>query len=287
MLTALAEHIGPGDRAVDLGTGSGILAIAAARLGADVIGIDLDPAAAPAAQTNAMANGVRERADVRIGDISDIGNDEPFDVALLNVTIDIHESVAPAVQRLDVPVLIVAGILDGEQAERAARLTAGASHRATERGRLGRPRVRSWTRQRDLGSPDGSHRCSRRLRTGARAPADDAARRRHGHGCLFGGDLREDVASASGSGGGALRIAAANGCPVCLNTRSAHATEDGFDEATVEAVVACDLGGVHTLGDLDERNGSPASSPTASRRIITDSTTRSWRTFATTSPTSR
>jgi ribosomal protein L11 methyltransferase len=125
MLTAFAEHIGPGDRVVDLGTGSGILAIAAARLGADVIGIDLDPAAAPAAQANAMANGVRERVDVRIGDISDIsdiGNDEPFDVALLNVTIDIHESVAPAVERLDVPVLIVAGILDGEQAERAARL---------------------------------------------------------------------------------------------------------------------------------------------------------------------
>ena len=76
MLTALAEHIGPGDRVVDLGTGSGILAIAAARLGADVIGIDLDPAAAPAVQTNAMANGVRERVDVRIGDISDIGDDE-------------------------------------------------------------------------------------------------------------------------------------------------------------------------------------------------------------------
>ena len=87
-----------------------------------MIGIDLDLAAAPAVQANAMANGVRERVDVRIGDISDIGNDEPFDVALLNVTIDIHESVAPAVQRLDVPVLIVAGILDGEQAERAARL---------------------------------------------------------------------------------------------------------------------------------------------------------------------
>ena len=122
MLTALAEHVGPGDHVVDLGTGSGILAIAAARLGADVLGIDLDPAAAPAVQTNATANGVCERIDVRIGDISDIGNDERFDVALLNVTIDIHESVAPAVERLDVPVLIVAGILDGEQAERAARL---------------------------------------------------------------------------------------------------------------------------------------------------------------------
>lgn len=50
-----------------------------------------------------------------------------------------------------------------------------------------------------------------------------------------------------------LRIAAANGCPVCLNTRSARAADDGFDEATVDAVVACELGGVHTLGDLDER----------------------------------
>jgi ribosomal protein L11 methylase PrmA len=87
-----------------------------------VLGIDLDPAAAPAVQTNATANGVGERVDVRTGDISDISDDERFDVALLNVTIDIHESVAPAVERLDVPVLIVAGILDGEQAERAARL---------------------------------------------------------------------------------------------------------------------------------------------------------------------
>ena len=56
-----------------------------------------------------------------------------------------------------------------------------------------------------------------------------------------------------GFGGGATSHRRCNGCPVCLNTRSAHATEDGFDEATVEAVVACDLGGVHTLGDLDER----------------------------------
>ena len=122
MLTALAEHIGPGDRVVDLGTGSGVLAIAAARLGADVLGIDLDPVAAPAVRANAIVNGVRERVEVRIGNISDMSDDERFDVALLNVTIDIHESVAPAVERLDVPLLIVAGILDGEQAERTARL---------------------------------------------------------------------------------------------------------------------------------------------------------------------
>ena len=50
-----------------------------------------------------------------------------------------------------------------------------------------------------------------------------------------------------------LRIAAANGCPVCLNTRSANAAADGFDEDTVEAVVSCSLGGVHDLGELDDR----------------------------------
>lgn len=50
-----------------------------------------------------------------------------------------------------------------------------------------------------------------------------------------------------------LRIAAANGCPVCLNSRSPGATADGFGEELVDAVVACPVGGVHTLGELDER----------------------------------
>ena len=50
-----------------------------------------------------------------------------------------------------------------------------------------------------------------------------------------------------------LRIAAANGCPVCLNTRSPNATAAGLDETLVDAVVTCSVGGVHGLGDLDER----------------------------------
>ena len=117
-------------------------------------------------------------------------------------------------------------------------------------------------------------------RTGARTPPDDAARRRHGHGAYSAAIYEKTSLPPRVREVARLRIAAANGCPVCLNTRSAHATEDGFNEATVEAVVACDLGGVHTLGDLDERERLAGDSPTASRRIITDSTTRSWRTFA-------
>ena len=50
-----------------------------------------------------------------------------------------------------------------------------------------------------------------------------------------------------------LRIAAANGCPVCLNSRSATATADGFDQVLVEAVVSCSTGDVHGLDDLDAR----------------------------------
>lgn len=50
-----------------------------------------------------------------------------------------------------------------------------------------------------------------------------------------------------------LRVAVANGCPVCLNTRSARAAADGFDEATVQQVVACAVGGTDALDTLTER----------------------------------
>lgn len=50
-----------------------------------------------------------------------------------------------------------------------------------------------------------------------------------------------------------LRIAAANGCPVCLNTRSPQAEAEGFDEAAVSAVVSCSIDGTDQLTDLSDR----------------------------------
>lgn len=58
-LMAIEEHLKPGDSVLDLGTGSGILAITAARLGAShVLATDIDPVAVQVARANVEANGV-------------------------------------------------------------------------------------------------------------------------------------------------------------------------------------------------------------------------------------
>lgn len=68
-LRLLARHLAPGDRVLDLGSGSAILSIAAAMLGASrVAGIELDPEAIPAAVQNVERNGVAGRVEIMEGD---------------------------------------------------------------------------------------------------------------------------------------------------------------------------------------------------------------------------
>jgi ribosomal protein L11 methyltransferase len=84
-LTALQQVDLKGCRVVDVGTGSGLLAIAASRLGAShVLGIDEDPNAFRAAQENLTLN---RGADVslRLVDVRSIAI-EPFDIVLANLT---------------------------------------------------------------------------------------------------------------------------------------------------------------------------------------------------------
>jgi ribosomal protein L11 methyltransferase len=70
-LAAIEQHLRVGSTVIDVGTGSGILAIAAAKLGADrVVAIDNDPVAVKVASANAKANGVGRRVAVRLaGDL--------------------------------------------------------------------------------------------------------------------------------------------------------------------------------------------------------------------------
>ena len=68
-LRAISRHVRHGDTVIDLGTGSGVLAIAAARLGAaKVLAVDNDPVAVAVARANVRANRVKRFVAVRQGD---------------------------------------------------------------------------------------------------------------------------------------------------------------------------------------------------------------------------
>ena len=118
-LDLLAGVVGPDDHVLDVGTGSGILAIAAARLGARVVALDTDPNAEAAVRANAEANAVADRVDHRRGDGAAATGD--FTLGLCNMTIDLHEAIGPSLAAgASIGRLIVAGILAGEQERRAA-----------------------------------------------------------------------------------------------------------------------------------------------------------------------
>jgi ribosomal protein L11 methyltransferase len=83
---------------LDLGSGSGILAIAAAALGAErVIAVDSDELAVEASQSNARLNGIEKRITVRQGSIEAVGSDGPFDVILANLNAAALSSLASAI----------------------------------------------------------------------------------------------------------------------------------------------------------------------------------------------
>lgn len=85
-LEAVEEHVRPNMSVLDLGTGSGILAIAAARLGADpVLALDIDGVAVQAARENCLINQVTDEVEVQLGSLGDVDPDRSWDLVLLNI----------------------------------------------------------------------------------------------------------------------------------------------------------------------------------------------------------
>jgi len=80
---AVIGEVHDGDRVLDMGTGSGVNAILAARNGAQVVAVDVNPAAVIAAALNAESCGVADRVDVRSADLFD-GVDGTFDVVVFD-----------------------------------------------------------------------------------------------------------------------------------------------------------------------------------------------------------
>jgi HemK-related putative methylase len=71
-------------RALDLGTGSGIGAIFAARSGYDVVGVDINPEAVRCARINVLLNNLESRVQIREGDLFAPVAGDRFDLVLFN-----------------------------------------------------------------------------------------------------------------------------------------------------------------------------------------------------------
>ena len=86
-LEALERHSKPALDVLDLGSGSGILAIAAAKLGArKVLALDIDPVAAAATADNARANGVSDKIIAECGGLETVlPSARRFDLAVVNI----------------------------------------------------------------------------------------------------------------------------------------------------------------------------------------------------------
>jgi ribosomal protein L11 methyltransferase len=86
-LIAVENLVQPGMRVLDVGAGSGILSIAAARLGAaHVAAAEIEPVAAGVCRENVERNGVDHIVEVTAGSLGGEPS-EPFDLALANITV--------------------------------------------------------------------------------------------------------------------------------------------------------------------------------------------------------
>jgi ribosomal protein L11 methyltransferase len=84
VLGAIEALLAAGDEVLDAGTGSGVLAVAAARLGASaVVATDIDPAAVAATTANAAGNGVAGRIDVSTRPLATVPGE--FDLVVANI----------------------------------------------------------------------------------------------------------------------------------------------------------------------------------------------------------
>ena len=114
-LEALVESAEP-EHAIDLGTGSGIVAIAAARLGVRrILAVDEDPDAVAAAVANAATNGVADRVRCRLAEASTV-DAAPAPLVIANLLTAAHRRLARRYRDLVAPsgALVLGGILDAE-----------------------------------------------------------------------------------------------------------------------------------------------------------------------------
>jgi ribosomal protein L11 methyltransferase len=122
-LEVLEDALRPGQVVLDVGTGSGILSIAAARLGAArVVALDTDPLAVQIARENVALNRVEDVVQVEVGTVQISNLQSPIsDLVVANILAETIMELAPALAAHLLPegVLIASGII-AERAEAVA-----------------------------------------------------------------------------------------------------------------------------------------------------------------------
>ncbi len=120
-LAAIEKHF-RGGSFLDVGTGTGVLAIAAAMLSpsARVDACDTDPLAVSVAEENALLNGVAGRINFRVGSVDD--STASADLVCANLTADVILPLLPALTAATCGRLILSGILDTQAEQVWARL---------------------------------------------------------------------------------------------------------------------------------------------------------------------
>jgi ribosomal protein L11 methyltransferase len=142
-----------GARVLDVGSGSGILSIAAARLGARaVLGVDPDPIAVEATIANARRNRVARRVSARRGSVPSSAG--PFDLVLANLiaSLLVDLAVALAAELADGGALVASGIFVDREAD-VREAFEGAGLRATGRAEDG-----DWVLLEAVRAPTGNRR---------------------------------------------------------------------------------------------------------------------------------
>lgn len=132
VMEAMEERIRPGDHCLDLGSGSGILSIAALRLGANsAIGVDIDPKAEDIARENAAYNGYTSpQFEACTGNVTadrklmDRLAQKQYRVVLVNIVADVIIGLSPVLPGFlsEDTCLICSGILDSRLDEVCAAL---------------------------------------------------------------------------------------------------------------------------------------------------------------------
>ena len=122
VMEAMEQYLRPGDACLDLGSGSGILSVAALRLGASsAVGVDIDPKAEDIARENAAYNGFS--APEFTACTGNVTADKAlmarlaggtYGLVLVNIVADVIIGLAPVLPRFlsDRSILICSGILD-------------------------------------------------------------------------------------------------------------------------------------------------------------------------------